>query len=183
MLHLAWQPGKLVGEPQRKNARFFRTRLPKWQSVCIALYALFWGFGLPFICFGAIAEPGHPHALPHFVFAEPTPREFSNLAVRAIQTTHANDVVSVFYNRYLKPIGSRANGALSTTSGSKTTLPAGRSTGSLALFDLLTLTMLCIWAISRVDRRHFVFFNSRPFPESIVVSLPLPPPRFLIFSR
>ena len=36
-----------------------------------AAYAVFLGTVLPFICWGAWAEPGHPHGGPHFVFADP----------------------------------------------------------------------------------------------------------------
>lgn len=35
------------------------------------LYVVFLGAVLPFICWGAWADPGHPHAGPHFVFADP----------------------------------------------------------------------------------------------------------------
>ena len=33
--------------------------------------ALAFAFVLPFICWGVLASPSHPHALPHLVFAEP----------------------------------------------------------------------------------------------------------------
>lgn len=35
------------------------------------LGACFFVFVLPFICWGAVATPGHPHARPHFVFTAP----------------------------------------------------------------------------------------------------------------
>jgi hypothetical protein len=42
-----------------------------WSQVFIVGYALFLALGLPFICWGALADPSHPHGGPHFVFADP----------------------------------------------------------------------------------------------------------------
>ena len=139
MLHLAMQPEKYLGKSPKQNRRQLHTKLPTWQRICIVAYALFWGFGLPFICFGAIAEPGHPHALPHFVFADPIDSESSNLAVRAMQLAGANDVVSKFYDQYLKPLTSTTSTGRSA--GTKAGIPAGRAESSLAIFNLFTLAI------------------------------------------
>lgn len=64
-------------------------------------YALFWGIGLPFICLGAIAEPGHPHTAPHFVFAEPANERLADVAAHALQLATANDATARFYELYL----------------------------------------------------------------------------------
>lgn len=181
MLHLALQPEKYLGKSPKQNRRQLHTKLPTWQRICIVAYALFWGFGLPFICFGAIAEPGHPHALPHFVFADPIDSESSNLAVRAMQLAGSNDVVSKFYDQYLKPLTSTTS--TDRSAGTNAGIPAGRAESSLAIFNLFTLMLLCVWAISCTERRYAVFLQAQPFPESIVISLPLPPPRLAALSH
>jgi hypothetical protein len=43
----------------------------RWQHVIAWSYAVIFGGVLPFICWGAWAQPGHPHSRPHFVFAMP----------------------------------------------------------------------------------------------------------------
>ncbi|MCB0062242.1 MAG: hypothetical protein KDE19_09010 [Caldilineaceae bacterium] len=42
-----------------------------WQRFLLLFYAAHFGGLLPFICWGALAMPGHPHAGPHFVFLPP----------------------------------------------------------------------------------------------------------------
>lgn len=45
--------------------------MPRGQRAFIIPYVLFLAFVLPFICWGAMADPGHPHSGPHFVFTDP----------------------------------------------------------------------------------------------------------------
>lgn len=54
-------------ERRHRTAR----QIPKWQRLILVGYAALLMFVLPFICWGAWAEPGHPHGSPHFVFATP----------------------------------------------------------------------------------------------------------------
>jgi hypothetical protein len=42
-----------------------------WYKALHFFYVGLYAFVLPFICLGAQATPGHPHALPHFVFVDP----------------------------------------------------------------------------------------------------------------
>lgn len=42
-----------------------------WQQWVVCAYVLIFGAILPFICWGAWAQPGHPHSRPHFVFLMP----------------------------------------------------------------------------------------------------------------
>ena len=46
-------------------------RLSRPQTMVAAAYSVLLGTVLPFICWGAWAQPGHPHGGPHFVFADP----------------------------------------------------------------------------------------------------------------
>jgi hypothetical protein len=47
------------------------SRRPAPYSAIIVFFALYWVLLLPFICWGAWATPGHPHARPHLVFSPP----------------------------------------------------------------------------------------------------------------
>ncbi len=47
-----------------------RTPSPLLYPLHLCLAGIF-AFVLPFICWGALATPGHPHGLPHFVFFAP----------------------------------------------------------------------------------------------------------------
>jgi len=48
-----------------------RTALPAWQRAVALVYAVLFAAIMPFICWGAWAQPCHPHSRPHFVFWEP----------------------------------------------------------------------------------------------------------------
>lgn len=50
-------------------------------------YILYFGLGLPFICWGAVATPGHPHRRPHFVFTDP-PLQTAALTAQASHSHH-----------------------------------------------------------------------------------------------
>ena len=47
------------------------TRMALLERLARLLGACFFAFVLPFICWGSVATPGHPHARPHFVFVAP----------------------------------------------------------------------------------------------------------------
>lgn len=153
---------------------------PLRKRLFMIAYALFLGIGLPFICLGAIAEPGHPHTAPHFVFAEPANDRLADVAAHALQLATANDATARFYELYLKPIQPDSRPLQQVALPKQDAQPAGSATSSLLLFDVLTLTLLAAWTILRTDRRHCVELISQPFPKSVVVSLPIPPPRLVL---
>jgi hypothetical protein len=64
MMRLHWTDSR---ERRHRTGR----QIPKWQRLILVGYAALLTFVLPFICWGAWAEPGHPHGSPHFVFATP----------------------------------------------------------------------------------------------------------------
>ncbi len=55
-----------------------RQIVPDWQRIALFTYVGFLAVVMPFICWGAWAEPGHPHGSPHFVFATPVFAEASD---------------------------------------------------------------------------------------------------------
>jgi len=61
----------------------------QWQHVIAWSYAVIFGGVLPFICWGAWAQPGHPHSRPHLVFAMPEMAAPAEDA--AIGHAHADD--------------------------------------------------------------------------------------------
>ena len=46
-------------------------KLREWRRLVLLAYVALLAFVMPFICWGAWAEPGHLHGSPHFVFATP----------------------------------------------------------------------------------------------------------------
>lgn len=54
-----------------RHAYFAKSSLYKFLA---ATYTILLGFVLPFICWGTLATPGHPHGMAHFVFMTPPMR-------------------------------------------------------------------------------------------------------------
>ena len=61
----------------------------QWRKALHLLLVGLYAFVLPFVCWGAQAAPGHPHALPHFVFAEPVMDQHEGGVTFAPQTDAA----------------------------------------------------------------------------------------------
>ena len=107
----------------------YRNRLPitVWPN-CMGLPAItrgvllslafLYAFVLPFICWGALAAPGHPHALPHLVFVDP-PHLPASLHI----ATDCND-------------------AAAHRDGTDSHAPAGRATPDTSAVSLLLLVAL-----------------------------------------
>jgi hypothetical protein len=51
-----------------------------------ATYTILLGFVLPFICWGTLATPGHPHRMAHLVFMMPPVR--AEVAVKDVEIDH-----------------------------------------------------------------------------------------------
>jgi hypothetical protein len=57
--------------------------------VLAAAYTVLLGFVLPFICWGTLATPGHPHRMAHLVFLIPSARaEISTVKVEIVAKAH-----------------------------------------------------------------------------------------------
>ena len=65
-------PGKMVYSCPMHMTHLAGNNQPSaWTKALHLFYAGLYAFVLPFICWGAQATPGHPHARAHFVFVEP----------------------------------------------------------------------------------------------------------------
>ena len=140
-------------------------RYPRWQRLLCAGFAFLFTLVLPFICFGAFAEPGHPHRMPHFVFAEPVLSVDLLLEAQPPlpqMMNHEGHAMAMPPEHVVNP---------------KQQQPVGRSASSLILFSILVLTSLGVWVLSRVDQRHIVEFSAALSFESATLAIPLPPPR------
>ena len=122
------------------------------------------GLVLPFICWGAQATPGHPHARAHFVFWPP-------------ELAHAGHAHS---GALVTPSAASGGGVQLSTDG---VLPAGQSTPSfLVIFLLLFMTFVVLF-LPRDDAPGFVCWRPALLARRIVPRRDPPPPRWaLVFS-
>ncbi|MFN8440059.1 MAG: hypothetical protein U0175_04775 [Caldilineaceae bacterium] len=158
-------------------------RLRPWQIALSSFYAVLFAFVLPFVCFGKLAEPDHPHRFPHLVFVEPPVVEPQGWISAIVQKAAFSNAASSLYDRFLAPAILQTTGRAPQTVNSASTLPAGRATSTLVIFEVLTLILLYAWAISRIDHPHSVILIPHPFPASITPTILLPPPRQNIAFR
>lgn len=145
----------------RKRALFLRAL----QIFFAGLYA----FVLPFICWGAQATPGHPHARAHFVFVEPTLSDHG-----ADETTD----IEAITHKGMDHQG--ANELLHRTSrpAKSQPQPAGRATPSMIGVTLLLLISEQRSLISfNMARPRFCCWVAFSIARPFVALIPTPPPR------
>jgi len=133
-------------------------------------YAGFFALILPFICWGAQATPGHPHAIAHFVFAAPsksTVMATVGLDAAAYLTTFGKD--DICSSTESSPPHQRANDAPQ--------LPAGRSVPMLMIFLLLLAAAAATPLLSSALRPSVLKYWSVPPPGGLSMAVPTPPPR------
>lgn len=63
----------LPSRPERREHMTGRTRgrVANWAAGILLFYIVYLGMILPFVCWGAMGTPGHPHPVAHFVFTVP----------------------------------------------------------------------------------------------------------------
>lgn len=153
--------------------------LPIWQRLVLGGYSALFGLLLPLICWGAAAEPGHPHRYPHFVFAEPQHTPVAQPQAESHTARHETAVSSAHQR------GEHDHVRMVTRPAVCSLLPegaiAGRATPTLLLFSLLLLTFLGEWLARRLDRPHVALWRRLPFPKTLALPVPLPPPRLSLF--
>jgi hypothetical protein len=134
----------------------------RWLRGLHLFYAGLFAFVLPFICWGAQATPGHPHARAHFVFVDPP----MSVMLESITGT--------------KPA---AHGAHTPDDGSTplptpVQLPAGRSVPSALMITLLLLVGTLIAVLPpKSDGPGFFTWFSIPDAAPFYALIPTPPPR------
>lgn len=129
-------------------------------------YILYFGLGMPFICWGAVGEPGHPHRLPHLVFMEPV------TAVEPIwahevhahqQHVRADDVATVQPDPPSPPVHPAD--------------VAGRTTPAISAITLLTLIFISAGLIQRLPQVHSPIEMGALYVRPFVPVTLTPPPR------
>lgn len=133
-----------------------------WLRALHLFYAGIFAFVLPFICWGAQATLGHPHARAHFVFADPPMQvmfDRSTTTKSAVHSKHVQDNNST-------PLPKPAQ------------MPAGRSVPSALVITLLLLVGTLIEVLPpKTDGPEFFAWFSGPDATSFYVLIPTPPPR------
>jgi len=173
-------PEKRPAKQPGRSRRLSRA-VPFWQRALLGFYIALFALILPLICWGALAEPGHPHRYPHFVFATPVlamaqtgggpaNRQQPALAAHRRNTPHGQ------HGAMQPPADNQARMATVCNLIADGIIP-GRATPMLMAFSLLLLVFLRIWTVRRLDRSHFVLWQRPPFPESLFLPVPLRPPR------
>ncbi|MEZ4709932.1 MAG: hypothetical protein R3A44_22185 [Caldilineaceae bacterium] len=123
-------------------------------SRCALLAFVFlYAFVLPFICWGALAAPGHPHALPHPVFMDPPHPPTPLHAV-----TDCNDVAA-------------------HRGDADSHVPAGRATPDTSAVSLLLLIDLGDLFVIPIVQRFYTEFPCDHSGQSAEDRVQTPPPR------
>ena len=130
-------------------------------KVFATTYSLLLGLVLPFICWGTLATPGHPHQMPHFVFVMPLLHEEALAATSPVPQHHNPDRGHSEHSPTAPPVGRSVPAQLST---------------AISLFSLFLVgqTLLFFYLVYTIHRVHFApdhhLFNLRVLT---------PPPRRL----
>jgi hypothetical protein len=133
-------------------------------------YAGYLALLLPFICWGTQATPGHPHAIPHFVFAEPTRS--------TVMTTTGLDAAA-----FLATLGeddlcsSTESLSLQQRASETAQLPAGSSIPSLVVSLLLLAAAAVTPLLSARLRQSAVRYWGDSLTGGLLPAVPTPPPR------
>lgn len=147
------------------------------QRLLLGCYIPLFALVLPFICWGALAEPGHPHRAPHFVFADPL------LAKERETDQNADDALALLAlaahrQHVAAPAGVGAQPEPSAICQHSADSPVGgRATPTLLLFTILLLVAATEWRLQRWERLHFVRWVCSPLPRLSLCPVLLPPPR------
>lgn len=141
-------------------------RLAGWQRIGLIAYALFLGLALPFICWGNVADPTHPHQGPHFVFSAP-PGETVQEATVVEQTTHHHSPT-------------QASTPQPHSDHEQPARPVGQAHPTLLLMALLgIITTLLFFCQPPAAPTHWRQIGV-PIVTAFALPVPVPPPRLLL---
>lgn len=124
---------------------------------------------LPFICWGALATPGHPHSHPHFVFWSPQ----ANVTQLPAHTTAAELHAWGHHNQ---ESGAEAGAGHHGSAGEGTA--AGRSVPALVIGTVLVpmkLLAAALWVAPQGPAS--LFLVSAPRAKAVAVLPATPPPK------
>lgn len=134
----------------------------RWLRTLHLFYAGLFAFVLPFICWGAQATPGHPHARAHFVFVDPPMSMMLESATATKPAAH----------------GAHAGDDSSAPLPKPVQMPAGRSVPSALMITLLLLVGTLIAVLPpKTDGPGFFALFSVPTAAPFYALIPTPPPR------
>jgi hypothetical protein len=119
------------------------------------------GLVLPFVCWGAQATPGHPHARAHFVFWPP-------------EMAHAGHAHS---GALVTPSAAGGGSVHLPTDG---VLPTGQSTPPLLAIFLLLFMTLVVLCLPRDDAPGFACWRPALLARQIAPRRDPPPPRWAL---
>lgn len=126
-----------------------------WGAGLLLFYIVYLGLILPFVCWGAMGTPGHPHPVAHFVFAVP-------------ETPHAIHAqipgLAAFEEDAAHPEQSHAD-------------PTGQSRPDTTLISLILLVFVGAWLLGLRQPRRFSRLWTDHNWRSVSLSIPTPPPR------
>jgi hypothetical protein len=150
-----------------------RRRLQLGHFVFVCLYVAYIALVLPFICWGATAQPGHPHLRPHFVFTDPVvipdaTAEGSAHPPAHTQTQHSSS----------NTLPDHENPSTSLVANTAT--PTGRAAPTLFAFAVLFLVILSVLSVVPAYRPPLVILLPTFFPKLTMLVVPVPPPRLVI---
>lgn len=144
-----------MGAPDHKGP----TTNPLLYPLHLSLAGIF-AFILPFICWGALATPGHPHGLPHFVF-------FAPQSLKAANTT-GDDAVHASHAA-----------ATPENASDSATEPAAQSVTPVLGVALLAPIILLLASLLAPALRHFTRRPNVSTYSSVVMPPVPPPPRLM----
>ncbi len=151
---------------QKPEALYRQALLRRWQGWLLGIYIGFFALILPFICWGALADPSHPHTRNHFVFAEPPHVEDQNR-------------VAHIFSRFLA--GNPINGNSSLPD--QTTAPmSSQATPDTLLITLLSLFIVLLSSFQSTPTQLRLRVFNLPIASEYPLTIPTPPPQFITRS-
>lgn len=152
------------------------------QRLLLGCYASLFALVLPFICWGALAESGHPHRTPHFVFADPVLVKARPINESADELTMTGAAITQRqhdqkHSGSLLAVVTAASDELVCPLSAPDTPVRGRAMPTLLLFSILLLLLVADRVCQQPARLAFVRWLRPPLPFAYVCAVPLPPPR------
>ena len=163
-----------------KHIRRTANPIDRWQAAVHGLLAALFAFVLPFVCWGVLETPGHPHGSVHFVFGHP-PILHASLQAAAHSRQQAA-VRQAFLDSWCGdpaaspladvPVDEQAAESAAAEAAAAT----GRSAPSTVISDLPLLTGGA-YPVSFAQPPTFSITLSCDCPSSTELAVPTPPPR------
>jgi hypothetical protein len=152
------------------KALFGPTTVNGWQRTVHWFFVLTFALILPFICFGALAMPGHPHGASHFVFAAPPEIDQSSPTLLSVLLASWCGL----------PLDSdsidRTFVSLASVDGDTESRPVSQSVPSTVLSSLLLL-IASLWLMRRMEIPDLTIFVPLVAFRPVDLPVPTPPPR------